>query len=435
MRATIYAGSAITQKGGIDENRRRWGRKWGRPCASCGVFAYICLPMKRWLLIVLLLVAALPAKAGYRDDRNADLDSLEQVVAAWTPEREFAASDEEVADLQWACMTLMRGYATINFKVSEFYARKALPLSRRLNRNFSELDCLRYLGLGFYGREQYDSAQFYYNESLRVIDKMEQRIGGSGKDDENYTERIIDDARSMMYATLGNLYNMMGDIPQAMEYYGQAGEIFEKYGWLESCSVLHYNIGETWMEQDDSDKAEMEYEKALSFALEAGDSLCMASAWKGLGRVCLSRKQPRKALQYLREADAYLIHHQDTDLEEHKEVLEYIQEAQDMQRKQLYRLIVAIVAGAVVVILLLLLWRRKHAKAVVKKPVTTDITLSDREKEILALIAAGKTNREIADLVFLSPETVKWHRRRLLAKFEVANTAELIHKASGCGLI
>lgn len=98
------------------------------------------------------------------------------------------------------------------------------------------------------------------------------------------------------------------------------------------------------------------------------------------------------------------------------------------------RLIVAIVAGASAIILLLLLWRRKRAKTA-PKPVATDITLSDREKEILALIAAGKTNKEIAEIVFLSPETIKWHRRRLLAKFDVANTAELVHKASGYGLI
>ena len=387
--------------------------------------------MKRWILILPLLVAALPARAEYRAERKANLDSLEQVVAAWTPEREAVASDDELQGLQWACVTLMRGYESINYKVSEFYARKARRLSHRLDRTYSEFDCTRYLGQGFYSRSEYDSALFYYNEALELVHQLELR---RDRGDENYTDAVVADAQSIIYGTLGNLYNVMGDIPKAMDYYGQAGDIFEQFGWLESSSVLHYNIGETWMANGETDRAEGEYDKALSFAREAGDSLCMASAWKGLGRVCLSRKQPRKALQYLREADAYLIHHQDTDLEEHKEVLEYVQEAQDMQKKQLIRLIVAMAAGAVVVILLLLLWRRKRAKAA-PKPVTTDITLSDREKEILALIASGKTNKEIADLVFLSPETIKWHRRRLLAKFDVANTAELIHKASGCGLI
>lgn len=387
--------------------------------------------MKRWILILALLVAALPARAEYRGERHANLDSLEQVVAAWTPEREAVASDDELQGLQWACVTLMRGYESINYKVSEFYARKARRLSHRLDRTYSEFDCTRYLGQGFYSRSEYDSALYYYNEALELVHQLELR---RDRGDENYTDAVVADAQSIIYGTLGNLYNVMGDIPKAMDYYGQAGDIFEQFGWLESSSVLHYNMGETWMEQDDPDKAEREYEKALAFAREAGDSLCMASAQKGLGRVCLSRKEPSKALEYLREADAYLVLHQDTELEEHKEVLEYIREAQELKEKQLIRLIVAIAAGALVIILLLLLWRRKRAKAA-PKPVATDITLSDREKEILALIASGKTNKEIADLVFLSPETIKWHRRRLLAKFDVANTAELIHKASGCGLI
>ena len=390
--------------------------------------------MKRWILILALLVAALPARAEYRGERHANLDSLEQVVAAWSPEREAVASDDELLGLQWACVTLMRGYESINYKVSEFYARKARRLSHRLDRTYSEFDCNRYLGQGFYARGEYDSALFYYNEALRLVERMEQRHVGNAPGDENYTDAVVADAQSIIYGTLGNLYNMMGDIPKAMEYYELAGVIFEKHGWLESSSVLHYNMGETWMEQGDPDKAEPEYEKALSFAREAGDSLCMAYAQKGLGRVCLSRKEPRKALEYLREADAYLSLHEDTELEEHKEVLEYIQEAQALKEKQLIRLIVAICAGAVVIILLLLLWRRKRAK-VAGKPTATDIVLSDREKEILSLIAAGKTNKEIAELVFLSPETIKWHRRRLLAKFDAANTAELVHKASGCGLI
>lgn len=387
--------------------------------------------MKRWILILALLVAALPARAEYRGERHANLDSLEQVVAAWTPEREAVASDDELQGLQWACVTLMRGYESINYKVSEFYARKARRLSHRLDRTYSEFDCTRYLGQGFYSRSEYDSALFYYNEALELVHQLELR---RDRGDENYTDAVVADAQSIIYGTLGNLYNVMGDIPKAMDYYGQAGDIFEQFGWLESSSVLHYNMGETWLEQGDPDKAEPEYEKALAFAREAGDSLCMASAQKGLGRVCLSRKEPRKALAYFREADAYLSRHQNTELKEHMEVLEYIREAQELKEKQLIRLIVAMAAGAVVVLLLLLLWRRKRAKAA-PKPVTTDITLSDREKEILALIAAGKTNKEIADLVFLSPETIKWHRRRLLAKFDVANTAELIHKASGCGLI
>ncbi len=55
--------------------------------------------------------------------------------------------------------------------------------------------------------------------------------------------------------------------------------------------------------------------------------------------------------------------------------------------------------------------------------------LSPREKEILALIAEGFTNPQIAEKIFLSPFTVDSHRKNLLAKLGVKNTASLIRLA------
>jgi DNA-binding CsgD family transcriptional regulator len=59
-------------------------------------------------------------------------------------------------------------------------------------------------------------------------------------------------------------------------------------------------------------------------------------------------------------------------------------------------------------------------------------TLTRREREVLTLIAAGHTNREMAEDLVVSPETVKTHVRHVLNKFGVARKAEicaLIHIA------
>jgi DNA-binding CsgD family transcriptional regulator len=55
--------------------------------------------------------------------------------------------------------------------------------------------------------------------------------------------------------------------------------------------------------------------------------------------------------------------------------------------------------------------------------------LTSREKEVLALIAEGYTNPQIAEKIFLSPFTVDSHRKNLLAKLNVKNTAMLIKLA------
>ncbi|MBK6662008.1 MAG: helix-turn-helix transcriptional regulator [Thermoflexaceae bacterium] len=50
--------------------------------------------------------------------------------------------------------------------------------------------------------------------------------------------------------------------------------------------------------------------------------------------------------------------------------------------------------------------------------------LTDREREVCAAIAEGFTNREIADLLFVSPDTVKSHVASILGKLEVNSRGE-----------
>ncbi len=56
--------------------------------------------------------------------------------------------------------------------------------------------------------------------------------------------------------------------------------------------------------------------------------------------------------------------------------------------------------------------------------------LSDRESEVLALIARGLTNGQIAEELYLSVETVKTYVKRLYAKLEVHNRAQAAVAAS-----
>ena len=51
--------------------------------------------------------------------------------------------------------------------------------------------------------------------------------------------------------------------------------------------------------------------------------------------------------------------------------------------------------------------------------------LSPREREILKLMSAGLTNREIAQHLFVSPETVKKHGASIFAKLAVRSRVEL----------
>ena len=54
------------------------------------------------------------------------------------------------------------------------------------------------------------------------------------------------------------------------------------------------------------------------------------------------------------------------------------------------------------------------------------VILSDRENEIIKLVAEGYTNGKIAELLFLSNHTVNTHRKNIMAKLGVKNTAGIV---------
>lgn len=70
-----------------------------------------------------------------------------------------------------------------------------------------------------------------------------------------------------------------------------------------------------------------------------------------------------------------------------------------------------------------------------KQELTDMPVLSSREKEVLVLIADGFTNPQIAGKLFISLHTVDSHRKNLLTKFAVNNTASLIKLAAKYNMV
>lgn len=62
-------------------------------------------------------------------------------------------------------------------------------------------------------------------------------------------------------------------------------------------------------------------------------------------------------------------------------------------------------------------------------------TLSEREREILQLVAEGRSNKKIAELLDISPTTVETHRAHLLHKLDLHSAAEVVLYAVRRGLV
>jgi LuxR family maltose regulon positive regulatory protein len=67
-------------------------------------------------------------------------------------------------------------------------------------------------------------------------------------------------------------------------------------------------------------------------------------------------------------------------------------------------------------------------------PRTVD-ALTRRERDVLALLAEQRTDREIAEALFLSLRTVNWHVRSILGKLGVNSRREAVARARAAGVV
>ncbi len=404
-------------------------------------------------IAIFLSITSANLRAEYTDHRRKNLDSLENIVVKYTPDKIENATEEELEGLINAYDNLMNGYLQINRERSILFARKQIALASRKGWYVKKSDAEKTLGKHFWAMEQYDSAMFYYMTALRDVDKIA-KIAADPDNPNGYSQTTADNSYSSLYGAIGNLYNMMDSIPQAMEYYRMAGEIFDRYGWNESNSILYHNIGETYLDLKDYPQALENYEKSIHYALASGDTLQISSAYTGLGALYLELGRTRKALKYLKEADNYYSLHEDQEFRSRIETLDLMGQVLSLQKKQLRTITLTAILLALLTIILAAalrkawIFRRQRDAAdeaidealgeeddIAVSYKDSESVLTARESEILPLIAEGLTSQQIADKVFLSLATIKWHRKKLLEKFEAANTAELISKAKEKGFI
>ena len=413
--------------------------------------------MKRLLFIFCLIqIYATQANAQYNDHRDRKLDSLENVVTGWTPERLANAPFETRADVCLAFSQLMYGYERINPDRSMYAARRAYHLGNELKSLYQPYLASKFIGQLFYNKEQYDSTIFYYRVALGYLDRM--AAGEAGPDTpQGYPQEKIDDAASSLYGNIGNLYYEIDSLTQAMNYYAKAGEIFKKYGWKISSSILEHNMGDIWAYEGNDAKAVECYNTAISYAQEADDSLWVASSKLGLGALFMRQGKVTKALKYLHEADEYYSKHQDQEYYDRIATLDIMGQAYQTQKRQRSMLATAFAVLALVLLSLLIITRRalrlkrenvaadeaigealtqlEMTDSLFRLKMDQNVQLSRGEQEILPMIAEGLTSKDIAKRLFVTEQTIKWRRQRLLAKFDARNTAEMLSKACEIGLL
>ncbi len=257
------------------------------------------------ILSLILCLAVATTAVAYTDHRNARVDSAEQVLKSGQH-----ISDQDRARCYYI---LIRGYLGKDSRKHDYYCHQLLALTYKIDARNMRENALYHLGLQHYGRDEYEKAEAYFLWGLAVTDSM--------AGDRRYSEADIDDNRSQLYGALGNLYNIQDKNLLAIEYYQKALPIFEKYGWLESQTILHHNVAELWLSMGNIEKAEQEYLRAIAAGTASGDSLMMALPRKGLTKVYLDHGDYDKTREVLLPAYAYYAAHQTEEHNDYAEIL------------------------------------------------------------------------------------------------------------------
>lgn len=79
--------------------------------------------------------------------------------------------------------------------------------------------------------------------------------------------------------------------------------------------------------------------------------------------------------------------------------------------------------------------KRAYTDAMFENKKVEEISLTEREREVLKLIAEENTTQEIADILFLSKHTIESYRKNLISKLQVKNLAGLTKHALKMGLL
>jgi len=398
--------------------------------------------MRKFAFQTLLLLLLPMVCHAYEDHRGWNLDSLEREAAKWSWSRVEKAGREEVNEYVILVSQLSTAYSNLDPERSRYYALLQMRLGERFGGGNAVYRGALNVGQYFFLKEQYDSAAFYYGKAAGGI-AMKEAAGAEAQ--------TLDDNRSQLYGTLGNLYAMQDSLDLAFRYYARADSIFVRNGWIESSSVLHYNLGEINMDASLFEPARAEYEQALQLATQAEDSLLVAQAQYGLGRYYQASGKTYRALKELAEAYTYFEAHSLEETVHLKDTLGVMNAAHE----ELYRNARMLAIGAFLVLLLTiggsLLARRlrltrqelTETSAVLDetieelRPAESDAkpVLTEQEKAIARLLVEGKSTKEIAEAVHLGVNTVLWYRKRLYAKFGVHNAAAFSTEMSKRGLL
>lgn len=407
------------------------------------------------------LASSLTCQAWYLiayDRKHEALAILEEALALLRP----LPHNEEIANVLWRIAFLYTENGILDlenrFEIGQRYANEALEITRAMETSFFTIDSLDMLAQFAYEQGDFARAKAFITESLGLAQKY-----------------CLYWAASSACTHLCNIYTLEDDLPTAERYGLEA--LAQSHLMSDKWTQVHANFSMGMLNYTRSDYAKMHqhFKDGLIAGNNLGDMWVSVTAHSGMGVANWYLVKPAEAWADLQTSlQLALSNTRRPDLlpialvgiaevlvciGRHETAIElftllansvfsrYIikNSARKFLRKLESLVNPAVFAAAQARATSLILADTARAwlntsiptlDAVALSPETAvDTVLTEREQEILRLIAVGLSNKAIADQLILSIGTVKWYVNQIFSKLHVTNRTGAVARGRELGLL
>ncbi len=338
---------------------------------------------------------------------------------------------------------------TKKYKDALVYFKRALKLEQSINNTRGMEYDYTNIGETYMYLEQYDSAHYYAQKGYDIA------VKDNVKNNEVYE-----------MALMAKISQKQKNFKKSLQQYKEALAIFKEIKNPRYISNTLINIGRNKIELGQPQEGISSIKEGLKYALQIGSKENVANAYKILSLYYAEKGDYKQAFLNYREATvfrdsilnseaqkelinmqvAYETHEKEQEIYKLEVTNELTKQLAESRFRKLLVTIIAVVILFIALLLVFILYRKnalleienlngklqnrllqidnEAPKSSTFSEKIAEFELTEREAQILEFIAKGYSNSKIAEELFISTNTVKYHSKNLYTKLDVQNRIE-----------